>query len=425
MKLLQQTGRYFLFFSILAFIVGGIVLFFGLGYMLNHEMDENLKHTRTTLNKELNKKDSLPPYFEIMDEIIELREVPEYSELEIFQDTIIQIREKDGGEVEYEMELYRQYIYTYEINGKNYRIALNHSKIDDQHLLTMIIGMISLLLLLFLIVTNLFNRYLSVRLWKPFYQLVQQVKQFNPTKGSVYQPLLTNIEEFKTLDQVLEQMTNKIAMDFLSLKQFTENASHEMQTPLAIIRSQLELLLNREQYDEKTLQHLNQIQQSTAKLSKLNKSLLLLNRIENNQFEPIESIDLKEVILQKLDAMELLIADKEINVKTDLVAVAVSANSDLIDILVGNLISNAIKHNLSKGELNLQLTENTLIIRNTGIKLNLPAEQLFERFRKADDSSKSVGLGLAIVQEICELYSWTVSYKNEENWHEMIINFEN
>ena len=423
MKLLQQTGRYFLFFSILAFIVGGIVLFFGLGYMLNHEMDENLKHTRATLNNELNKRDSLPPFVEIMDEIIELREVPLLSKLEIFQDTFFRIREKDGDKVEFEMELYRQYIYTDQIKGKNYRISLNHSKIDDQNLLMTIIGLISLLLLFFLIVTNLFNRYLSVRLWKPFYQIVQQVKQFNPSKSAVHQPVLTNIEEFKTLDQVLEQMTNKIAMDFLSLKQFTENASHEMQTPLAIIRSQIELLLNREQHDEKTLQHLNQIQQSTAKLSKLNKSLLLLNRIENNQFEPVESLDLKDVILQKLDAMELLIADKEIDVKTDLVPFSISANPDLIDILVSNLISNAIKHNLSKGELNLQLSENSLITRNTGIELNLPAEQLFERFRKADESSKSVGLGLAIVKEICELYGWTVDYKNEENWHEVIITF--
>jgi signal transduction histidine kinase len=325
--------------------------------------------------------------------------------------------------VEFDLELYRQYIYTDQIKGKNYRIALNHSKIDDHNLLMTIIGLISLLLLLFLIVTNLFNRNLSVRLWKPFYQIVQQVKQFNPTKASVHQPVLTNIEEFKTLDQALQQMTNKIVMDFLSLKQFTENASNEMQTPLAIIRSQLELLLNHEQHDEKTLQHLNQIQQSTAKLSKLNKSLLLLSRIENNQFEPVELLDLKDVILQKLDAMELLIADKAIDVETDLIPVSVSANPDLIDILVSNLISNAIKHNLPKGELNLHLSENSLITRNTGIELNLPAEQLFERFRKADESSKSVGLGLAIVKEICELYGWTVDYKNEENWHEVIITF--
>ncbi len=421
MKLLQKTGRYFLFFSLFAFIVGGITLFFSLSYMLNHEMDENLKHTRTTLNKELNKKDTLPHYVEIMDEIIELREIPQLSNLEIFKDTLIHVTDKEDNKIE--LESYRQYIYSEHIKGKNYRIALNHSKIDDQHLLMMIIIMISLLLLFFLIVTNLFNRFLSVRLWKPFYQLVQQVKQYNPTKAKIHEPVLTNIEEFKTLDQVLEQMTNKIAMDFLSLKQFTENASHEMQTPLAIIRSQLELLLNREQHDEKTLEHLIQIQQSTAKLSKLNKSLLLLNRIENNQFEEIESIDLKDVILQKLEAMELLIADMEIDVEKDLGPVAVSANPDLIDILVSNLINNAIKHNLPKGELNLQLSTNSLIIRNTGISLNFPTAQLFERFRKGNVSSQSVGLGLAIVKEICELYEWSVDYKSEGKLHEVIMKF--
>ncbi len=422
MKLLQQTGRYFLFFSLLAFIVGGIVLFFALGYMLNNEMDEDLKHTRTTLYKELNKRDSLLPTIEIMDEVIELREVSQLSDLEIFKDTMFQVSEKEDGVEVFEMELYRQYIYTEQIKGKNYRIGLNHSKIDDQHLLMTIIGMISLLFFLFLMVINLFNRYLSVRLWKPFYRIVQQVEQFNTTKATVYQPVSSNTEEFKTLDNALQKMTEKIARDFLSLKQFTENASHEMQTPLAIIQSQIELLLHHKQHDEKALQHLHQIQQSATKLSKLNKTLLLLTRIENQQFEPIESVDLKEIILQKLEALELLIVDKALEVKMDLVPVSVTANPVLSDILISNLLSNAIKHNLSNGELILHLSEDKLTIRNTGSPLKLSPAQLFERFRKEDNSSKSVGLGLAIVKEICDLYDWSIDYKNEGKWHEVIIN---
>ena len=176
MRLLQQTGRYFLIFSFIAFITGGVTLLLIFDYMLNHEMDENLKRTRATLYKELSKKDSLPPVIEIMDEIIELQEVPQLSKQELFKDSIFQFKENEDGVEELEEEPFRQYIYTEHINGKNYRIALNHSKFGEQHLLFTIIGMISLLLLLSLTVINLFNRYLSVRLWKPFYQIIQQVE---------------------------------------------------------------------------------------------------------------------------------------------------------------------------------------------------------------------------------------------------------
>lgn len=423
MKLLQQTGRYFLIFSLVALFIGGTALFLGLQYMLDHEMDESLSHTRAVLHRELSKRDSLPTTIEIMDEVIDIHPTIQKKTKPIFKDTVIIVVEEEDGEKELEAEPFRQYIYTEQIKGKYYRIALNHSKFHQEHLLTAIGGLIIGLLGLFLIVINLFNRFLSVRMWQPFYQIVEQVKQFNISKNEQPLPIATNIDEFKMLDGALQKMTKKIINDYRSLKQFTENASHEMQTPLAIIQSQIELLSQKDHLDEKTLQQLQQIQYSTTRLSKLNQSLLLLTRIENRQFKKVEALNLKELILQKLVALELLLDAKNIKVTTDLSAISITANAMLIDILISNLLSNAIKHNLAEGEIILKLTAEKLTIKNLGIPLSIAPETLFERFRKSDDSAKSVGLGLAIVKEICEVYGWRIAYRNDEDWHEMVIIF--
>ena len=420
MKLLQKTGYYFFGLSLLILLIGGIGVFYALSYLLDYEMDESLKHTRSVLLEELVKKEDLPPTLEIMDEIIDITEIQMGSNLEIFKDTLRQVKEK--GKME--REVFRQYRYTEYINGKNYRIALHHSKFAEKNLLITITGLIVSSLIFILLLLNLLNRYLSQQIWRPFYHTINQIRNFSLSHRNNISAVPTNIDEFQTLNIALEQMAEKLLQDYRSLKQFTENASHEIQTPLAIILSQVELLLQGGKKDEKSLHHLHQIQQSAAKLSKLNKSLLLLIRIENHQFESAEKIALDKIIYQKLEALDLLIKAKSLKVEMDMQPVSIIANTDLADIIISNLLGNAIKHNIPKGTIDLLLTPNKLTIRNTGNALSLPANQLFERFRKADEAAKSLGLGLAIVKEICEVHGWKIGYEYQNGEHEIVINFE-
>jgi signal transduction histidine kinase len=359
-----------------------------------------------------------------MDEVIDIHEIQNLTDTEIYKDTLRWVEEMEAdGTIERELEPYRQYIYTEKIKGKNYRIALNHSTFHHEHLLTAIIGFIIGLLFLFLVLVNLFNRFLSVKIWQPFYQIVDSVKQFNVAKTSPHQAVTTNIDEFKTLDEALQKMTDKISRDYGSLKQFTENASHEMQTPLAIIQSQIELLSQNENQDEKVIRQLHQIQQSTSKLAKLNQALLLLTRIENRQFNQTKKVEIANLIEQKLESLEILIEAKSIEVSTNLQPVSKVANPFLTDILISNLLSNAIKHNLPSGKIEIALTDNKLTVGNNGVLSFIPTKELFERFKKADDSAKSVGLGLAIVKEICEINKWTINYTHQKGWHEITVNF--
>lgn len=418
MKLLQQTGRYFLLFSSLAFLVAGIVLFFMLRLIISEELDESLVHARGALHQELSNSQSAPSRMKFLDQLIEIQVVTAPSDVEIFADTLLW---NDG---EGELEPYRKYSYTDAIGDKFYHIRLHQSRLENEDLLTAIAALLFGLLFCFLVVVNLFNRYLSARMWKPFYQMIRQVQGFNVSKAVAHQPIASNIDEFQALDQALQQMTRKIRADYLSLKQFSENASHEIQTPLAIIRAQAELLLQNDIPDEKNLRHLQQIQQATDKLSRLNQSLLLLTRIGNRQFEQTAEVNLKELIEQKLDAIEPLIANKSLLVKTDLEVVTRMLNPVLADILLSNLIGNAIKHNLQEGKIEIYLRKEKLIVKNTGKPLNQAPANLFERFRKADDATKSLGLGLSIVKEICVLYDWGIQYQNEGKWHMLTINWE-
>jgi len=422
MRLLQRTAIYFMGFSLLILLLGGIGIFYSLQYMLDHELDESLYHTRTVLNKELSRMDQLPPVVEIMDEIIDIREVATSSAHEMYRDTFRMIDEIEDGELTSELEPFRQYIYTDEINGKYYRIALNHSKFDKEHLLTVITTMVIGFFIFFFLALNFFNRVLSQKLWQPFYNTINQVRSFNFSQSESLKPKPTAIEEFNTLNEALQQMTDKLISDYQSLKRFTENASHETQTPLAIINTQIDLLLQREQ-SEDNLKYIQQIQKSSSKLSKLNKSLLLLTRIENRQFEAKEMLQFDEIIKQKLEAMEILFEGKSLSVHKELIPVKLEASPILLDVIISNLLSNAIRHNIQNGTIKITLNKKQLIVKNMGLPNQKKASELFERFRKSDDAGKSLGLGLAIVREVCNLYSWGINYENKEQWHELTIEF--
>ncbi|RMG22312.1 MAG: sensor histidine kinase [Bacteroidetes bacterium] len=415
MKLLQQTSFYFLGISFLILVGGVVAMFFVLSYMLDQELDESLKHTREVLNRELAGRDSLPPVLEIMDEKILLHPVGALSEEEVFKDTTLWIEEEESKE----LEPFRQYIYTERIQGKNYRIALNHSKFETEQLLGTILGLVVGYTAFFLLVINVFNRYLSRRIWSPFFDTIAQMRRFSFSPSHAFVPGNTKIEEFQILDQSLVQMTEKLMKDYQSLKQFSENASHEMQTPLAIIRSQVELLL--QQQHAYGMEHLRNIQQAALKLSKLNSSLLMLTRIENRQYTEVEPIRLDQLFLQKIQALEGLLSTKSIEMNPHLAPVTIRANPIMIDILISNLLSNAIKHNFEGGHIAIHLTAGELRMENTGAVLSVSPEKLFERFSKGNEAGRSLGLGLAIVKEICKRYAWEVSYQYANGLHVLLV----
>jgi signal transduction histidine kinase len=206
------------------------------------------------------------------------------------------------------------------------------------------------------------------------------------------------------------------------LKEFTENTSHELQTPLAIIKSQIELLIQADNLTEAQYKNLSKSISAINKLSKLNEALGLLAKIENSQFQATESLDLTSLIESKLSNCEHLLEIKSIEVKKKMdSSFKVEMNSLLADILIENLINNSIKHNVQNGKINIEVNTREIKIFNTGIPLSYPTSELFQRFTKSN--SQSLGLGLSIVKEICSQNNIKINYEYEDNWHKVTLLF--
>jgi signal transduction histidine kinase len=232
----------------------------------------------------------------------------------------------------------------------------------------------------------------------------------------------TGISEFDQLNSALESMMQKIQADFVNLKEFTENASHEIHTPLAIIKSKLEMVLQDKTLNDQQHQRIHAAFESAIRLSKLNEALLLLSKIENRQFVEHSEIDMCHLIQSRLEYLEELFAMKQIDVSVHLEQKVVFVlNPLLADILVNNLLSNAVRHNLEKGKITVYSENQEITVSNTGSQTEMDVSRIFRRFAKQSSSSDSNGLGLAIVHEICKNYQLHLSYCYSDEMHHMTI----
>jgi signal transduction histidine kinase len=218
-------------------------------------------------------------------------------------------------------------------------------------------------------------------------------------------------------------MTKKMRRDYFNLKEFNENASHEIQTPLAIIKSKLELLIQGEGLDEEQIGMINSVYEASTRMSRLNQGLLLISKIDNNQFHHTEKVDLQKIMEKTLEHFEEIINLKKIRIIHHFNSPACpQMNPVLAEILISNLISNSIRHNIEEGEILINMNSEGFEITNTGHPTTIPPDELFRRFRKSERTSDSVGLGLAIVKKIVQLYQFDIKYEVKENIHLIKLN---
>jgi signal transduction histidine kinase len=207
------------------------------------------------------------------------------------------------------------------------------------------------------------------------------------------------------------------------LKEFTENASHELQTPLAVIRSKLDLLIQKEDLSEEQSEELREIYASVRKMSQLSRSLLLMTKIGNQQFNQTANLNLKEKIEEKLRQFQEIWNDKQLQLRCQLENTLITVNENLIEILLNNLLSNASRHNIKGGSISIGLHEHQLIVSNTGLLKPLDAKKVFRRFYKEQANSQHNGLGLSIIKQICEQSHIQVAYFYEAGNHNFQLNW--
>lgn len=313
---------------------------------------------------------------------------------------------------------FRELVFYKYINNIHYRISIRKSLPESFKLMEYLTMIMLLLLSIAFAVMYIFQRKLSQNIWQPFYQTLSRIKLFDLKKEKPLELSGSNITEFEELNEVLRRMTKKMWKDYSSLKEFAENASHEIQTPLALINMRVEELIQEKNFSEQQMYWIQEIHRSSLRLSKLNQALLLLSKLDNQQFSEIQDLDMTALMKRKMEEYEEIVAHKNINVRVDWEHdFHARMNPDLADILLSNLITNAVKHNLHPGEIRVHTTHKFLRIANKGLPLTVPPEELFQRFKKAKTNSKSMGLGLAIIKEICNYHKLTIDYSIEDDWH--------
>lgn len=308
--------------------------------------------------------------------------------------------------------------------NRGYIISIFQTLSEKKELLEDI-GIYMFLLFFILFVTFIVLNYIiSRRLWNPFYLTVDKAEKFDIQSDKALELPVTNIKEFQKLSLVIDQMTKKMRNDYLNLKEYNENAAHEIQTPLAIIRSKLEILMQRKELKKDSLVIIKSINEATSRLYKLNQGLLLISKIDNLYFKDEKDISLKTIVENTILSYKEILQLKniEVMVESDDPAI-IKMNEVLAEVLVSNLISNAVRYNIDHGFIKCRIDKKSLSISNTGRPLKTDPELLFRRFNKEGDNPQSVGLGLSIVKKISDTYKMNITYTYSENIHILRLDF--
>ncbi|MFY0685726.1 MAG: HAMP domain-containing histidine kinase [Cyclobacteriaceae bacterium] len=278
--------------------------------------------------------------------------------------------------------------------------------------------------LLLLLTSMLAGVITSYFILKPFHLTLQSIQNFSLSNPQLPSFQKSSIKEFEKLNKFLAEMTEKVIADYKALKEFSENASHELQTPIAVAQGKLENLLQTERLDEKQLEYITSAQHSITRLSNLSKALSLLTKIENREFSQTDAVDVSDLVNRVLNEIDDLADLKGLSIDKDITAsVQLIGNQTLMEIMISNVLNNAVKHNVSGGTITIHLDLKKLSITNTGEPLDSSPEELFERFRKANQSSTRLGLGLSIVKKIVDFHGLNLDYQVNDNEHGVTIHF--
>ena len=408
MKLLNKTQRLFLQLALPVFILAGLGMYWALRFVADDFTDENLQQVKAEIETYVRNQDTLPVFFQTANNRITIDPFDGPPVPERYSDTLLL------NALEVELEPYRRLEFPLQFHGQNYRVSIQQSQLEHEDLaltvslLLLLLGALLLALLLWV------NHRVAHQVWQPFFNTLDRMRNFKLNEQTPLNLDKTEITEFKELHSTLENLVEKVRRDFQTVKQFTENASHEMQTPLAVIQNQVELLLQNEALTEPQAEQLVGIEQALRRMIRLHQALLLLAKIGNNQFPERSRVDLKVLLEKKLTGLEELLLEKKLELQTDFQSAYLEINPMLAETLITNLLANAMKHNLNSGNISIRLAPGELHIENSCSKPSRSVPELQTRFVRGNGGAEGLGLGLAIVQEICDISRLQFSSSYEE-----------
>ena len=417
MNLLVKISLLFAGASLIVFLAGGVISY----QVMKREVD-------------LEQRRFLEARFERLENMIERRQpedsiianqlliVPLKYKIEeriSFSDTLVMHAQLNRLETHLKLEGITN------VNDKSYFVSLYGVVVEADDIVDAVTESLIKIYLILLGVIVIIGAGASYYVLRPFRSTLEFIRGFSLTDPQKERSIpKSSVKEFRKLNEFLREMTTKVTTDYSVLKEFSENASHELQTPIAIVQSKLEVLMDSGNLTEEQITQISQTQNAVRRISNLSNSLGLLAKIENQEFSNLEEIDLSETLISMLDEFKELLTLKSISLDEQIDAgVKVKADRVLIELLLTNLVNNAIRHNWENGGISVKLTSSFLEISNSGLDLEIDPSLLFERFKKSNQSEKSMGLGLAIVKKIADLYGYETSYFQGEKKHTLKVQF--
>lgn len=409
---------------VLTVVLTGWAIFFYFALMdeVNDEVDDSLEDYSEIIIIRSLAGEELPSQNTASNNQYFLREVTrDYAashEDIVYKDSMVYIPEKD------ETEPARILTTIFKDDGEKYfELTVATPSIEKDDLKDSITGWIGFLYLTLLVTIILINVWVFYRNMRPLYVLLHWLDKYSIGKKN--EPLRNNtpVSEFRKLNEAAMRYAERSERMFDQQKQFIGNASHEMQTPLAICQNRLEMLMEDENLSESQLEELMKTHHTLEHITKLNKSLLLLSKIENGQFTDTTRVEVNALLKQYLADYEEVYEYRNITVETREEGTFVLVmNETLAVVLLTNLLKNAFVHNVDGGRIRIVIAPHAVTFCNTGREEPLDAQRIFERFYQGKKKEGSTGLGLAIADTICKMQAAKLHYYYKEGEHCFEIN---
>ena len=426
-KLLDKPLRTFALYALLLLTCSIPVYYVVVDYIWLGELDEHNKIIQNRIESKLSQSDFSD---DEIGNVVKLWSVVEpgtslepVSSSSIPPDSLYEVTRTTNFDGEVETDRFRGLQTYIRVKGKTYRLNTETNVEEADETLMAIAAVTIAFFGLLLVGFILLNRRISKQIWQPFYTTLSKLRDFDLNKNPKIHLDASGIEEFAELNQELEKLILRSVSTFNQQKEFIENASHELQTPLAVLRSKMELLLQNEQLSKEQSELISSVNAPLSRISRINKNLLLLAKIENQHFADSEEVEIVKLLNESLELLADYVTNKRISVERLMAGnPRVQCNYALFEILCNNLLINAITHNNDNGVIAVEANELGISISNSGGG-ELNPQKLFHRFSKSSNHSQSSGLGLAIVKEICNRYNWNISYRFENGLHVFSVNF--
>ncbi len=419
MKLLNYTTTYFAVILFFLLALWALIFYFEILDEIYDSMDDGLDNQKMLVIRKARQDPSVleKSAFEDGNYIISPT-TPQIGRnfTDAYRDTLMYMENED------EYEPIRLIESVFQQDGSFYKIKVITSMVEEDDLRKELFFSLLWLYIGLILTIVLLNSYFQKKTWQPFYKLLRRLENFSIERDRAIKYEETKINEFRLLNERVDSLLKKSVESYNSQKEFIENASHELQTPLAISINKLELMAENAELSQEQMEELGTVLQSLERLTRLNRSLLLLSRIENRQFAEEEKINWNSLVKQIIAEFQDFAAHREVKiVLTEEHNIEHHGSKDLAGMLISNLLKNAIFHTPSGTVVKVIISSKSIKFENPG-KAALEKNKIFSRFKGAEKAD-STGLGLAISKAIAIKMDLDLTYTFHDQTHIFTIDF--